>query len=142
MKDVIKRIVTPNESGLVELLLRVYVGATMIYHGSGKLIYFSGTVEFFRAVGIEPAGLMTVMAGLGESLGGIALIVGLFSRLGATVNCLSMFIAIIFVGWPNGFDIRDGGWEYEATLMFVFMFIAIQGAGKYSLDYKLFNKLM
>jgi len=137
MKKALATITKTNNLGFHELALRVFAGATMIYHGQGKLFNLEGTTAFFAKVGIEPAGLMAVLASLGETLGGLALIIGLFARLGAAANAVSMLVAIVFLGIPNGFDVRQGGFEYQATLMLVFLFFTINGAGKYSLDKKL-----
>lgn len=140
MKKLLNIVVKNNPLGLHELALRVFVGGTMVYHGQGKLLNLEGTSAFFAKIGIEPAGIMALLASLGETFGGLAIALGLFTRLGAVANAVSMLFAIVFLGLPNGFDIRQGGFEYQATLLMVFLFLIVNGAGKYSFDRKLADK--
>lgn len=140
MKKIICIVVKNNTLGFHELALRLFVGATMIYHGQAKLLNLPGTSAFFEKIGIEPSWMMALLASLGETLGGLAIMLGLFTRLGAAANAVSMIVAIIFLGLPNGFDVRQGGYEYMATLLVVFIFLIVNGAGTYSLDRKISEK--
>jgi putative oxidoreductase len=134
MNKIIQWIVKPSDLTYHDLLLRLFVGGTMVYHGQGKLFNLEGTAQFFSKIGIEPSFIMATLASLGEVFGGLLVMLGLFTRMGALANAVSMAVAIIFLGWPNGFDVRQGGIEYMATLLVIFIFIAINGAGKFSVD--------
>ncbi|MDB1123423.1 DoxX family protein [Vibrio algarum] len=141
MKELLQLITKPSELMYHDLLLRFFAGITMIYHGQGKLFNLDGTAMFFSKIGIEPAYLMAVIASLGEVLGGIAVAIGLFTRIGALANIVSLTVAVVLLGWPNGFDVRNGGYEYQACLLVVFVFILINGAGKLSADKLIYSKL-
>ncbi|MCG7588780.1 DoxX family protein [Photobacterium sp. OFAV2-7] len=141
MKNIIQWIVKPNHLMFHDLILRLFVGGTMVYHGQGKLFNLEGTAQFFHSIGIEPPYFMAVIASFGEVFGGLMVMLGLFTRMGALANAASMVVAIIFLGWPNGFDARQGGIEYQATLLVIFIFIAVNGAGRFSVDKTLHKRL-
>lgn len=141
MKNLLKLITKPNDLGFHELLLRLCAGLTMTWHGYGKISNLDGTAMFFSKIGIEPAGFMAVIASLGETFGGLAIAVGLFSRLGAAANCVSLTIAFVLLGLPNGFDVRNGGYEYQLALLVMCIFILVNGSGKFSADKVIYEKL-
>lgn len=140
MNKFIQLITKPNQLGYHDLMLRLYMGAAMTWHGQGKLFNLEGTAMFFGKIGVEPAYPMAVMASLGETFGGIAVMLGFFTRLGAVANCLSLAVAFVILGWPNGFDVRVGGYEYQGALLVAYLFILINGAGKFSVDRFIYNK--
>lgn len=113
----------------------------MVWHGQGKLFNLEATSMFFSKIGIEPAFVMSLLASLGETLGGLAVMLGLFTRLGAIANCASLSVAVILLGWPNGFDVRNGGYEYQAALLVAYIFILVNGGGKFSVDHYIHKKL-
>lgn len=140
MNKLFLTIIKPSALTYHDLLLRVFTGATMIYHGQGKWFNLDATAGFFAKFGIEPAYFMAILASMGEMLGGGLLIIGLFTRFGALILSASMVVAIVTIGWPNGFDVRQGGFEYMGTLFVVFIFIMVNGAGKFSLDQLIYKK--
>ena len=140
MKKLIQLITKPNTLEFHELLLRLYMGAAMMWHGQGKLFNLDGTAMFFSKIGVEPAYPMAVMASLGETFGGIAVMLGFFTRLGALANCVSLTVAFVLLGWPNGFDVRAGGYEYQGALLVAYIFILVNGAGKFSVDKFIYSK--
>lgn len=76
MKKLLQLITKPNDLQYHELLLRLYMGAAMTWHGQGKLFNLDGTAMFFSKIGVEPAYPMAVMASIGETFGGIAVMLG------------------------------------------------------------------
>jgi len=108
---------TPTDAGL--LVLRLGVGATMAAHGTQKLFAWfdggglSGTEKFFAASGYPMAKSFAVVAGLSETLGGIGLILGLFTPLAAAAILGTMLNAIA-VKWGGFFAPK--GVEYETIL--------------------------
>ncbi len=124
---------------LVIFLLRVSTGVIMATHGWGKLQNIPQTTEFFSSLGMPAPQIMVYLAIAGEFLGGLGLIVGLFTPLAAFgVFCVTA-VAITKVHWANGLMAQGGGFEYPMTLLFVSLFFIVHGAGTFSID-KLFCK--
>ena len=123
----------------IYLALRVVTGLLFVYHGYAKVFVMGmdGVTGFFTNVGIPMASLMAVLVSYGELLGGIALILGLFTHWVAKLNVLIMLGAIYFVHLAKGYDSMAGGYEYQLMILVVCLYIAAMGAGKYSLDAKL-----
>lgn len=126
---------TPTDAGL--LVLRLGVGATMAAHGTQKLFAWfdggglSGTEKFFAASGYPSAKAFAVVAGLSETLGGIGLILGLFTPLAAAAILGTMLNAIA-VKWGGFFAPK--GVEYEMILAVAATSLALSGAGGFALD--------
>lgn len=112
------------------LLLRIAVALVFIQHGWMKLSGMEGTVGFFAMLGF-PAFLAYFVA-WSEVLGGIALLIGIFSRYVGILFTIIMAVAIVKVHWQNGFSVRDGGYEFALVLMLCSMAIAAFGSGAYS----------
>jgi putative oxidoreductase len=125
---------------LALLVLRVVVGAFFIGHGSQKLFGsfgghgLAGTSQFMESLGMKPGRLQATAAGLGEFLGGLLLVLGLFTPIGAAMIIGVMTVAILTVHAKNGPWVTNSGWEYNAVLIAVCFAIAGVGAGDYSLD--------
>ena len=70
------------------LILRVIVGLVFIVHGYLKLAGLEGTGGFLSSLGVPAAGLFAIIVALVEFLGGIALVVGLFTRYLGSAGCI------------------------------------------------------
>jgi uncharacterized membrane protein YphA (DoxX/SURF4 family) len=77
------------------LLLRVVLGIIFIYHGYSKLTDLTMTSGFFESLGIPMAGFFAVVVGLVEFLGGIALILGVFTTHAAFLLAIVMLVALL-----------------------------------------------
>ncbi len=123
--------------GLV--ILRVVVGLVFAMHGFQKLTQsgISGVAGFFGSIGIPAAMLMAAIVIFVELLGGIALIVGVGTRIVALLLAIIMLVAILTVHLANGFYASDGGVEFTLTLLAANLFLALAGAGSMSLDARL-----
>jgi putative oxidoreductase len=116
-------------------LLRIVVGTVFVAHGGQKLFVWGldGVAAGFAEMGIPLAGVAGPMVGLLEFFGGIALIAGLLTRPVAVGLAVTMSGAIVFAHLPAGFFLPNG-YEFALTLLGASAFIAIAGAGSYSLD--------
>ncbi|TDJ22587.1 MAG: DoxX family protein [Gammaproteobacteria bacterium] len=92
--------------GLAPLLIRLYLAPIMIQAGWNKIVAFDNTVAWFGnpdwGLGLPFPALMAALAVGAEFLGGIALIVGLATRLVAIPLMFTMVVAMTAVHWDNG----------------------------------------
>jgi putative oxidoreductase len=128
-----------DATNLALLVFRAGIGAVMLAHGlnhiygGGKI---AGTGRWFESLGMRPGVLHAWLASLSEVAGGVALILGLLTPLGASAVIGTMVVAWITNHRGNGFFIfRPGeGWEYVMTLTLAGFALAILGPGEWSLD--------
>lgn len=117
------------------LLLRLLVGALVLFHGVAKIIHGPGPLMgILSSHGLPPA--LAWGAYLGEVVAPLLLIVGAWTRAAALVVVANMLVAVAVVhvgdlGKING----TGGWAVELQAMFLFgaLAIALLGAGPLSM---------
>ena len=112
-------------------VLRIASGLLFLQHGTAKYLQIPPVPMF--AKGVDPMTLVGV-AGILELVGGVLLIVGLFTRPVAFILSGLMAVAYFMAHAPRGFyPILNAG-ELAALYAFVFLFIAAAGAGPWSID--------
>jgi putative oxidoreductase len=117
--------------GYTHAALRIITGLLFLQHGTTKLFKFPLT-DYFKD-GVQIASLMGA-AGLLELVGGILIIIGLFTRSVAFVLCGFMAVAYFMAHASQGFyPILNGG-ELAIMFCFVFLYLATAGAGPFSVD--------
>jgi putative oxidoreductase len=117
-------------------ILRIVIGIIFLVHGWQKIhaIGFHGVTGMFSQIGIP---LPTLSAGVViavEFLGGIALILGLGTRLAGLLLAIDMVGAIYFVHFKNGFYSNHGGYEFALALLGASLALAFSGPGAAALD--------
>lgn len=126
----------PNTINLILLLLRLAAGAFMLTHGIGKLstLFGEAPIKFADPIGIgEPASL--VLAVFAEVLCSILLIFGIATRFTAIPLLITMLVAAIIVHANDEF----GRKELPLLYAFIYLSIAIAGAGKFSIDHRIYK---
>lgn len=113
-------------------LLRLLIGISFIAHGYPKLFVNgpAGLSGFFDSINIPLPLISAWIVALLEFFGGIALIVGLFTRVTAALLAFTMVVAIVAAKQGDGFL----AWELEYLLAGVALALAIAGAGALSID--------
>ena len=130
-----------NSNGLTQLqgwgitVLRVVVGIVFLAHGGQKLFVwgFGGMAGFLGQVGIPAPMLAAVVVTLVELLGGLALLLGLFTRWAAIPLAINMAVAILTVHLRAGFFLPNG-YEFALTLLAATVALSLLGSGEASVD--------
>lgn len=116
-------------------VLRAALGALFLAHAGLKLFVFTpaGTAHFFESLGLPGALAYLVIAV--ELIGGVALIVGAYSRIVALALIPILLGAILTVHGAAGFFFTNpnGGWEFPALWIVGLVAVALLGDGAYAL---------
>lgn len=139
-------------NGLGLVVLRLALAAVFVAHGAHKLFgLWAGpgigpggldlTAQFFAAIGLTPAFPLAVLVGVVETVGGILLAIGWFTRVAAPLLGIVMCVAIWKVHSPNGFFLnwmgaadRGQGFEFSVILIGALVCLTFTGGGEWSID--------
>lgn len=116
------------------LLLRVSLGILLLAHGLLLKVFtftIPGTVGYFESIGFP--GIFAYLVIAGEIFGGIALILGVWTRAVALL-LLPILIGATLQHLPNGwlFTAAKGGWEFPAFWTAMLVVQALLGDGAYA----------
>jgi uncharacterized membrane protein YphA (DoxX/SURF4 family) len=125
-----------TDTGL--LILRIGVGAAMLYAGLRKAFDFNTTVGFMETGGWKLSSLAAFMVTAAETAGGIGLLLGLLTPLAACA-----VIAAMIDAWAVNVSAAAIGYDpFNAPFMFAVGATALlfTGAGAYSVDARVFGR--
>jgi putative oxidoreductase len=111
-------------------LLRIIAGLMILQHGMAKLIGFPAVPAFAN---LQPLSLLGV-AGIIELIGGVLLVVGLFTRPAAFILSGEMAVAYFMSHASKGFYPLLNGGTLAIMYCFAFLYLSTAGAGPWSLD--------
>jgi putative oxidoreductase len=117
----------------------------MFAHGAQKVLGTWGGPGFNAMISnpnapfsfMKPGGLWWGAAALSEFVGGILIVLGLFTRVGAFFVACTMITAIFGVHWPVFFGSK--GIEYPVALLAMCVALLISGGGLASFDMALYG---
>ena len=122
------------DGDLVLLLIRIICGYAFILHGWGKIQH---PLNWMGPESTVP-GIFQLLASISEFVGGIALILGFLTRIGAFGIGCTMTVAVIMHCFVLGdpFVNPTGGGAYELPLVYlaIALLVMILGPGRFSLD--------
>lgn len=127
-------------------MLRIVLGAILIPHGCQKLFGWFGGMGFtrfsalFDQLGYKPGAVWVTIVALTEVVGGIMLILGLFTRFWAAAVAIFMINAVWFTS-AKGFFWTAGGFEFSLLILAVALVFLVRGGGEYSIDAKMGKEL-
>ncbi len=118
------------------LVLRVVVGAVFAAHGAQKIFEYTipGTIGSFAGMGVPMPEIAAPFVAFVELIGGILLVLGLFTRLAGILLAIDMVVALVLVHLSAGLWVGEGGYEFVAVLGAAALALALTGAGRFSID--------
>jgi putative oxidoreductase len=123
------------QDDLGKLVLRVTVGALLLFHGVHKMLTGIAPIEALVVAHNLPAALAYGVY-IGEIVAPVMVILGLFARIGAVVIAINMIVAVALAGLGSiAAFAPSGGYalELEAFYLFGALSIALVGAGGISI---------
>jgi len=134
------------------LVLRLFLALVFFPHGMQKVFgWFGGSgfsvaMDMFTAKAGFPAAL-AFLAIMAESIGPVALIAGLFTRIAAFGIGVNMIVCALGNHVKNGFFMnwmgtqKGEGFEYHLLVVAISAALIISGGGRWSLDGLIGRKL-
>lgn len=152
MKKIINCLLNPPVTGQSTILiLRLMAGCVFFWEGILKFVYANQGVGRFTKLGFAFPEITAHLIGIGEIVGGLLLIIGLFTRITALYFIVQMIVAVLstkidlYFGtsplplppappkmgiWAVLHEIRS---DYAQIL--TCLFLLIEGAGRRSIDF-------
>lgn len=122
------------------LVLRVVVGATIGAHGMQKLFGLfggpgiEGFAKSLASMGFSHTTVLAYVTGWSELVGGVLLVLGLLTPLGAAA-VLGVLGNALYMKSGSGFFSQTGGFEYDLVLGVTAFTLAFTGPGRVAMDY-------
>jgi putative oxidoreductase len=117
---------------LADLTGRLLISAMFLQAGLAKIGGYAGTQGYMEAMGV-PGMLLPLVIAL-EVLGAVAIIVGYRTRLAATLLAGFTLLAGVLFHWAPGDEVQGLLFMKNVAITGGFLFLAVRGAGDWSLD--------
>jgi putative oxidoreductase len=120
------------------LLIRIIAGLLIFMHGLGTFNegHMKGNIAWLSDLHFPAPVFMAYLGKGAELIGGVLLMLGLFTRVAAIVLVINMSVICFVLGSGNIFT--DDETPFLLLTLSVYLFIA--GPGKISLDYFIFDR--
>jgi putative oxidoreductase len=114
--------------------MRLALGSAMVYHGTSKLRGEGPhqTGQMFESLGLKPGKFWGVATGVAETFAGCAAILGVMTRPAALAVLVTQAVAVARVHAPKGYNVMNGGMEYNVALMAIAAGLLLAGPGRVS----------
>jgi len=120
------------------VVVRFGVGWNLAVHGYGKWLRgmeaqtaaLDKTMPWAAEYNFVLSHLLLVV----EGIGGLCIILGLFTRFWAAANAIEMAFLTFVIYWANGFSWLNKGYEFVLLWGFMCFAISLRGGGPWSLD--------
>jgi putative oxidoreductase len=123
------------------LILRLVLGITFFIHGLAKFqVGIDNIAGWFQSMGIP--GFMAYVVAVIELVGGLALILGLGTRVVSALFVVILLVAIFKVKLAVGFmgNGKMAGYELDLSMMATALYFVLNGGSKFSIDSMVFGK--
>lgn len=118
-------------------LVRMFLGAALLVRG----VWFAlNPNAFSEMAGDRPVDWLTYYVLIGHIVGGLLLVIGLFTRLAAVIQIPILVSAVFFVSIDGGLASGNQSLELSGLVLIILAVILIFGPGQMSMDYKRFGK--
>ncbi|MGX9985701.1 DoxX family protein [Soonwooa purpurea] len=126
----------PSLVNVAALILRLFVGFSMLTHGYPKLekLMGNGEIQFMDFLGLGPI-ITLVLVVIAEVICSVFIILGFLTRFASSVLIMTMLIAIFMA---HGADPYSGK-EMAVLYLFHYIVLMLIGPGRFSID-QLFTK--
>jgi len=124
------------------LVLRLALGIMFLAHGLQMAFGLfggpgvKGFSQMLSGLGFAPAMFWSYIASYTVLFGGLLVIIGVQTRLAATLLLIFILTAAIKVHLDKGFFLSNGGFEYTFIIAAICLALILLGPGKFSI----FNK--
>lgn len=126
---------SPASAATAVAIVRIVTGVVFLLHGYQKVFVYgpAGVAQSFAGMHVPLPDVTSLLIAAIELLGGIALILGVGTRIAAALLACDMLGAILFVHAGNGFFLPTG-FEFALTLLAASIALVVAGSGSASID--------
>ncbi|MFW5781907.1 MAG: FAD-dependent oxidoreductase [Candidatus Muiribacteriaceae bacterium] len=126
-----------SDSNLGLLFLRIFMGIGLMTHGYGKLFGgLEGFTQFVEKLNIPLPGMLGPIAAVSEFVGGLCLVMGFMTPVWSLLIGINMTVAAFVAHGADPFAKK----ELALIYLFLAIFFALKGAGRFSADYFIMRK--
>lgn len=126
-------------SDLAYLIVRVTAGLMLIPHGWAKVMNLGvdRVATSLGNYGVPSPKPFAIIIMVLETIGGIMIALGLFTRIVAAMLVVEFLVIIFVAHWPKGYAVGAGGIEYPLMWGLLLLAVLLRGGGPWSVDRKL-----
>ena len=120
---------------LAETILRIVAGLALVTHGAGKIVNPFGAAGMVESLGFYPGAFWSLMLAVTEFFGGFLIALGLLTRP-ASFAAMFVLLVTVYFHWI----VQDQGYSgAEKSILWaaIFLFFAIRGGNRHSVDARL-----